>query len=214
MGWVPLFVKEPGQTEGVVSDANVLTVDVVPTIADVLDIDIPYPVDGRSALGSPRAGQAKPIHLSEVTPEGVTVLDAEDLPPGSHDLMYERTTASFLPAVGDPWRWWRLGPAPELVGRPVEELGEVLEPVDAALLDPAAYTDVGAGGMLPAFVRGSVGVEAQAPLAVAVNGVVAATSRAYLDGGTDVLFGVMVDETLLRRGSNEITVYAIRRATG
>ena len=47
-----------------------------------------------------------------------------------------------------------------------------------------------------------------------MNGVVAATSRAYLDGGTDVLFGVMVDETLLRRGSNEITVYAIRRATG
>ena len=97
MAWVPLFVKEPGQTEGVVSDANVLTVDVVPTIADVLDIDIPYPVDGRSALGSPRADQAKPIHLSEVTPEGVTVLDAEDLPPASHDLMYERTTASFLP---------------------------------------------------------------------------------------------------------------------
>jgi hypothetical protein len=43
--------------------------------------------------------------------------------------------------------------------------------------------------------------------------VVAATSRAYLDGGTEVLFGAMVDETLLRRGSNEITVYQIR-ATG
>ena len=200
VGWVPLFVKEPGQTEGVVSDANVLTVDVVPTIADVLDIDIPYPVDGRSALGSPRADQAKPIHLSEVTPEGVTVLDAEDLPPASHDLMYERTTASFLPAVGDPWRWWRLGSAPELVGRPVEDLGEVLEPVDAALLDPAAYTDVAAGGMLPAFVRGSVGVDAQAAIAVAVNGVVAATSRAYLDGGTDVLFGVMVDDDAAAAG--------------
>ena len=62
VAWVPLFVKEPGQTDGVVSDANVLTVDVVPTIADVLDIDIPYPVDGRSALGSPRAepGEAHP----------------------------------------------------------------------------------------------------------------------------------------------------------
>ena len=90
----------------------------------------------------------------------------------------------------------------------------MLEPLDAALLDPAAYTDVGAGGVLPALVRGRVGVEAQTPIAVAVNGVVAATSRAYLDGGTDVLFGVMVDETLLRRGANEITVYAIRRATG
>lgn len=53
--WVPLFIKEPGQTQGDVSDANVLTTDVLPTIADVLDIDIPFEVDGRSALGAPRS---------------------------------------------------------------------------------------------------------------------------------------------------------------
>ena len=119
---MPLFVKEPGQTEGDVSDANVLTIDVLPTIADVLDIEIPFEVDGRSALGAPRSSDAKPLSLSDVTPDGVTVLDPVDLPAGSHALMLERTLASFLPAVGDPWRWWRLGPAPELVGRPVEDL--------------------------------------------------------------------------------------------
>jgi hypothetical protein len=211
--WVPLFVKEPGQTEGDVSDANVLTIDVLPTIADVLDIDIPFPVDGRSALGPPREDDAKPISLSEVTTEGVTVLDPVELPAGSRDLMYERTLATFLPAIGDPWRWWRLGPAPDLVGRPVSELGDDLEPVDAALLDPQAYANVGSGGLRPALVRGTVAIDPESPIAVSVNGVVAATSRAYVDAGTDVEFGVMVDERLLRPGSNEIAVYAVR-ATG
>jgi len=46
-----------------------------------------------------------------------------------------------------------------------------------------------------------------------VNGVVAATSRSYLEG-TDMSFGVMVDEALLRPGRNQITVYALESPTG
>ena len=47
---VPLLVKTPYQKEGFVSDRNVETVDIVPTIAQVLGIDLPMRVDGRSAL--------------------------------------------------------------------------------------------------------------------------------------------------------------------
>ena len=214
VAWVPFFLKEPGQTTGDVSDANVLTIDVLPSIADVLDIEIPFEVDGRSALGAPRATDAKPLSLSDVTPEGITVLDPVDLPVGSRALMLRRTVTSFLPAVGDPWRWWRLGPAPELIGRPVGELpAGRLARLDAPLLDPSAYEDVPAVGVRPALVRGRVPLLGEAPLAVAVNGVVAATSRAYLER-EDMSFGVMVDETLLHPGRNEITVYAIASPTG
>ena len=213
--WVPLFIKEPGQTQGDVSDANVLTTDVLPTIADVLDIEIPFEVDGRSALGAPRPTDAKPLSLSDVHPDGITVLDPVDLPAGSRALMLERTLASFLPDLGDPWRWWRLGPAPELVGRPVEDLtAGLLTPLDAELLDPSSYEDVPPAGLLPVLVRGRVPVAApESPLVVAVNGVVAATSRSYVEGA-DMSFGVMVDESLLRPGRNEITVYALEPPTG
>ena len=172
-------------------------------------------MDGRSALGAPRATDEKQLSLSDVTPDGVTVLDPVDLPAGARALMLERTVASFLPAVGDPWRWWRLGPAPELVGVPVDDLpAGRLTRLDAVLLDPSAYEDVPAAGVLPALVRGRVPVAAaETPLAVAVNGVVAATSRSYVEG-TDMSFGVMVDEALLRAGRNEITVYAIESPTG
>ena len=35
VAFVPLFVKEPGQTDGRVDDRNVLSIDILPTIADV-----------------------------------------------------------------------------------------------------------------------------------------------------------------------------------
>lgn len=45
---VPLFVKLPGQTAGRVDDRNVESVDILPTIAEVLEIQLPEPVDGIS----------------------------------------------------------------------------------------------------------------------------------------------------------------------
>ncbi len=49
---VPLLVKWPdGTRAGVVDDRQAQTVDVVPTIADLLEVDLPFAVDGRSLLG-------------------------------------------------------------------------------------------------------------------------------------------------------------------
>lgn len=45
---VPLFIKAPYQREGVVSDRPVKAIDIVPTMADILGISLPWPVDGRS----------------------------------------------------------------------------------------------------------------------------------------------------------------------
>ncbi len=47
----PLFIKAPGQTEGVVSDAPIEAVDVLPTLADMMGIEVPWSMDGSSALG-------------------------------------------------------------------------------------------------------------------------------------------------------------------
>src|SRR5699024_5267292 len=48
--WVPFFVKTAGQTEGVISDDPVRNIDLTPTIADLLDVDIPWRHEGRSAF--------------------------------------------------------------------------------------------------------------------------------------------------------------------
>lgn len=47
---IPLFVKYPRQKEGVINEKYVYNIDVVPTIADVLNVDLPWSVDGESLL--------------------------------------------------------------------------------------------------------------------------------------------------------------------
>jgi hypothetical protein len=46
---IPLFIKIPHQTRGEINDLNVWTIDVLPTIADVLDTEFPW-MEGLSVL--------------------------------------------------------------------------------------------------------------------------------------------------------------------
>ena len=52
---VPLFIKAPHQRDGVINDRNVETVDIVPTLADLLHVSLPWTVDGQSAFDSVRS---------------------------------------------------------------------------------------------------------------------------------------------------------------
>jgi len=47
---VPLLIKRPFQKEGGVDDSPVEVIDILPSIADVLDTELPWPVDGRSVF--------------------------------------------------------------------------------------------------------------------------------------------------------------------
>lgn len=49
VAYVPLFVKRPHQESGRIDDSNLMTYDLVPTIADVLGVDIPWSTSGLPA---------------------------------------------------------------------------------------------------------------------------------------------------------------------
>jgi hypothetical protein len=51
---IPLFIKMPDQTSGRASDDNIESVDVLPTIAEVLGMELPQPVDGIAVSQAPR----------------------------------------------------------------------------------------------------------------------------------------------------------------
>jgi len=65
---IPLFVKTPWQQAGRIDDRSARTIDVVPTIADVLHIRMPWKLDGRSLLSPnrPRPSEVV-IHTSTGT---------------------------------------------------------------------------------------------------------------------------------------------------
>ncbi len=48
---VPLFIRLPFQTQGMVSDKDVQLIDIVPTVADLLGLHVPWQLVGRSVFG-------------------------------------------------------------------------------------------------------------------------------------------------------------------
>src|SRR5699024_5902479 len=119
------FVKTAGQTEGRVSDDPVRIVDLVPTIAEMLEVAIPWEVDRRSVFdggsGDPdEVGLYRAIGGSLPGDEAHRSFDRARL----HDLLMERTTGAFAPAgsggTGSD-RIHRIGPRPDLFGQPVPE---------------------------------------------------------------------------------------------
>ena len=112
---MPLFVKYPEQAEGRIDPTWGRTIDVLPTIADVLGIRLPFRVDGRS-LRSPRpvpdslaVPQERWLARSTSTARRSSARKAESL---SHQIALLGTRT---------WdRAYRIGPHPELIGRAVE----------------------------------------------------------------------------------------------
>ena len=209
IAWVPLFVKLPGQRSGMSSMANAQLVDVVPTVADVLDVRLPWPVDGRSLLGPPRPLQQRRPFLAEVGQ--LLALDGVRLRP----VVRERSVGIFAPGVGDPLRIFRTGPGGLLVGRrvagfepgaPVAGRVRVVHPHRWRSVETAADT-------LPMYLTGSLhgGPDDVAAVAVAVNGVVAGVSE-LTRGPGDRVFAVLVPPSMLRDGRNALAVYAIDNA--
>ena len=55
--WTPLIVKAPGQSEPRVDDANVQSIDVLPTLASLIGVEIPWSVDGVDVAGDELAAR-------------------------------------------------------------------------------------------------------------------------------------------------------------
>ena len=60
LAFIPFFVKLPGQKTGRIVDTHITTEDILPTIADVLGVDIPWSTTGSSALTGDEGQAARP----------------------------------------------------------------------------------------------------------------------------------------------------------
>ncbi len=73
IAWSPLFIKTPGQPGGRIDDRNAESIDILPTVADVLDVPLKDPVDGRTLLGPAPQSSAK-----HMLPIGQSTLPSDD----------------------------------------------------------------------------------------------------------------------------------------
>ncbi|MCA9034505.1 MAG: sulfatase-like hydrolase/transferase [Planctomycetaceae bacterium] len=178
---VPLFVKLPGQSQGETSDANVETIDVLPTILDVLQLNIDVPFDGQSI-----AGEFQPrLRKTMIGPEADIVTEP--------DFQSRFASAARMHALFGAGDEVKLSTAmqvrPELLGTRVDQFPQVSPDLKTVLLS-------GGDGILPGLdcvpcffeakmiastSRTEVGWTQPIDIAIAVNGIIESTTRTSSD---------------------------------
>jgi hypothetical protein len=203
LAYVPTFVKVPGQRNGKIDDRNWEHVDLVPTIADALDYDVPWKVDGFSALGPVRRTSDEKSWFDSPG-KRKTFSAAQERP------LLRAGVLEWLSQPADgPDRLFRWGPFGGLVGRKVGELRRGSpSPATAAINTGPRVTVDSASGDLPAMLWGAVtGAPAGTPIAIAVNGTIGAVPIAIAD--RDRQLEAMVLESLFRDGANTIELFVV-----
>jgi len=204
---VPFFIKAPGQRRGRISEKPLRTIDVLPTLADVLGVRIPWHVDGRSGFASTVEAQRQRRMVSKKFRHTYPV----DTP------SYERERRAALERKlrlfgADTYAF---GPRPDLLGDRVAELAPPpLREVRAMVSGAERYRQVDPGsGFVPTHVAGRIVPASPGGgrvVAVALNGTVAATGLTFtLAGSHGEQFSVMVPERALRHGANRVRVVVL-----
>jgi arylsulfatase A-like enzyme len=212
---VPLFVKLPGQERGRIDRSIVETTDVVPTIAEVLSIDLPEPTDGKSVF-SRAVAERDEVKMRPRDFSDWMRVDPERFAARKQELV-DRKVALFGSGSDGPDRIYRVGPNQELIGRPLRSLDVAADSdAEVSLTDPDAYEDVDPEGLvLPVWVTGRVSGGERRDLAIAVDGVVRAVSNSFrLATGDTELVAALIPPSSLRRGRNVVEVYEVSGAPG
>ena len=199
---VPLFVKAPFQQQGDIQDHNVEITDILPTIADILDIQLPWPVDGSSAFPSalaPRTEKASSI-ATRITQDRFHTAILEAVKKKA-DLF--SPGAPVVPKAAPPG----------LVGRRIRDvsmsedarLAITIDQSDSlAQVDPAAP-------FLPIHITGTLYSEEFRFLALALNGTIRAVTQpwSFVVRGKNGKWSALLDPQLLQSGKNTIEAFGV-----
>jgi hypothetical protein len=211
---VPLFIKRPGQREAKQSLRNVETIDILPTIADLLDARIPWQVDGCSAFDA--ACPPRPDKL---------MFSRDDVPMRFDPALLDRRDSleRKLALFGSGSRQnglFRIGPHRDLVGRRVEEVG-VRGPANArAELVRRAFEradrrpDTCALGRVTGVLDRNPTRDEPPTVAVAVGGIIQAVAPAFRSRRGEYLFSAMLPEDAYHFPGESVEVFAVAEADG
>ncbi|HET7619546.1 MAG TPA: sulfatase-like hydrolase/transferase [Vicinamibacterales bacterium] len=207
---VPLFIKPPHHTGAEISDRNVQAVDVMPTIAQLLHVTLPWKMDGVTALDpAVPAPDHKTVYYAGASRH-------RTLPASLHDMVLEGAArkAKLFGPLEDDYFEPEILPFPALLGKRVADVnvGERSQ-LTTQLGNRWQYASVNPeSDFVPARFTGRLADTArgrEVPLAIAINGVIRTTTRSLgVDSNTPV-WTALARPDAFTAGANTIDIYEI-----
>lgn len=206
---VPLFIKLPQQTEGKINDSNVESIDVLPTVAEVLGISLKEPVDGIST-SLPTRRARKTLYFDHT----MTAL--------------EPTIPRMTAAVNRRWEIFGSDsldrpPAkavshPDWQGRSTRDFAIVDRKLESLKIEPPYRSEMaGLCEWVPALVWGTLDTqelrEPSADLVLAVNGVVVDSGITFSKWHTVHGFEFLLPEKEARQTPSQIELFQVERGS-
>ena len=200
---VPLFVKQPGQTEPEVVAEHQCSTDTLPGIADTLEIDYPWdltdcPKNQATVINSP-SGEAS-VSIDRMVYQ--------------RQRLINRIQRVFGTGVGfGPT--YRSGPRRELIGQRVSGLTLRAKPrgwrANPVRPNSVKHYNPAAASLKGLLQRGYNDlIPENRVLAVAVDGVIQATGWTFKDGlGYGPGFSILLPPDSLKRGFNQVDIYML-----
>lgn len=202
---VPLLIKAPDQHGETINDRNVETIDILPTIADLLDIKLPWKVDGASAV-DPRIPERPKKRI--MTRDAQTLTFDADLK--NRYVTLDRKLKLFGPG---PEGLWRFGPHQRWIGRTVESLplgdpwNVKVELVPVLLQWAKQFAEA----FVPSLVAGTFHdpPEDRFDIAFAVNGTVQVAAPCFHSDAKTWFCQAMVPGSAYHAGDNPLELFAV-----
>ena len=207
---VPLFIKAPGQQQGATSNQPVETVDIVPTVLDLLDVPAPDNLDGMSVY-DPALARRSRKRVSELIRYVTIDFDPDDA--GMRTAVARKLGRFGVDGHLDPFAL-----APEgtrhLLGQPASESVEAAATGTVRIDNAATYERVDLEApIMPALLSGSFADDgrSEAPvLAISVNGTIEAVTMVDPPGSDgSSAFRALLPPDSLRQGKNDINVFVV-----
>ena len=205
---VPLLIKLPGQRRGEVVDRIVESIDIFPTILDVIGANTSLRLDGRSLIEGRAPARTSRAYMARSRLRALK-RTVEDLS-AERSASVERKERRF--GRGDLAGLYAPPGARHLLGMdPSRSPMHFAPDVQITIRNPRQFAAVNlAKDPLPIYVGGVLSTSQSAPLTVAVvvNGIVAAVTQSYDDRDAHI-FGTLIPETSLRNGSNTVSALVV-----
>jgi len=213
---VPLFLKLPGQQQGMIDERPIEVVDIFPTLATLLGVEPKDSIDGRAFLtadGASNGFERQQRHFWNF----LSRWENKEIVYPTRWNVVEETVArkyQFFPDI-ERASFYKVGKHFGLIGTNVASLSVrknvgISGTIDQMqLLSRVKLSSNFLPGLMTGTLDLSEGATIPSTLAVALNGSIQAVTEAHRNRSGDTVFTALLPEHAFRKGENTVGLYSV-----